>query len=357
MSLSDLVLFITEDCNFDCKYCYHIMGKSVMSRELIKDSLDFFLEYLEESHTIHFLGGEPLLEFDLIKETIEHIEKKNKSLKKTATPALTTNGSLLTEKILEYMNAHHFKMGISFDGLPQNRSRKKGSFEHLVPIIKKTITYPDINFDTSSVFSPETVGELSESMKFILDLGVDRTEFSLATNTPWDAKTLNTFQKELAKLRKIVLEYHKKTGNIPIPFFEEKEKKGIWQCSAGDSLLTITPDGNIWGCALFHEYFKDKKNSKEFNEFCFGNFYDFKKNHKDKYGDILLNYGRFSMDDFRTADSWCMKCQEVEKCRICPVMPAFNGTPLGIVPDYECRISKIQIREKEKFQKELKSIN
>ena len=168
MRLAKIVFFITDDCNFNCKYCYHKKNNSYIKKETIEDTMNFFLPKLPENYTIHFSGGEPLLAFDLIKHTASLLKKKNTEFKKKVTYTLTSNGSLISEEIIRFFNDNNFSVGISFDGYAQNKTREKGSFDQMVSVIKKILKYPDIRLDTSSVFTPETINELSESMKFII---------------------------------------------------------------------------------------------------------------------------------------------------------------------------------------------
>lgn len=128
-SMKRLVLQITQRCNFSCRYCHNIHNKSArfiseksdMSWNVAKRSIDFFLEHSQDSETIdiYFYGGEPLLNFDLIKRVVEYIEIRINT--KKVTYHITTNGSLLTEEIAQFFYTYRFKVAISLDGAEERQ--------------------------------------------------------------------------------------------------------------------------------------------------------------------------------------------------------------------------------------------
>ena len=184
-----------------------------------------------------------------------------------------------------------------------------------------------------------------------MDLGIPNINFSLSIIEPWDQVSLLKLEKEMIKLRKIVLNHYKRKGNIPVINFREDHGKGIFYCAAGKDRLAITPDGQIWGCYLFPDYFKGREKSPEYQKFYFGDLDNFIKNHKKIYPRVSSNYAQLSMDNFSTPRVDCFLCPELENCAVCPINAAFSGVPLGKIPDYMCEIQKIKIKEIKKFRK------
>jgi hypothetical protein len=234
--------------------------------------------------------------------------------------------------------------------------RKKGSFEKTVSITEEILNYPDIALEVNSVFTPTTVDRLSESIKFIIGLGVPSIHFSLSATSPWDRVSLLKLENEMKKLVKILVSSHQRKGKIPVVNFREDSGKGIFYCAAGKDRLTITPDEGIWGCFLFPDYFKGKEDSTEYQKFYFGSLDDFIKDYKNVYPRISSNYSQLSMDNFSTSHLECFLCPELENCTVCPVNASFSGNPLGKIPSYLCKIQKIKIKEKEKFRREIQEI-
>ena len=240
--------------------------------------------------------------------------------------------------------------------MAQDVLRKKGSFKKTVSIIEELLNCPDIALEVNSVFAPTTVGYLSESIKFIMDLGVPNIHFSLSIIKPWNQVSLLKLENEITKLVKILVNNYKTKGNIPVVNFREEPGKGIFYCAAGKDRLAITPDEEIWGCFLFPDYFKGKEHSLEYKKFYFGPLDDFIENHKSIYPRILSNYAGLSMDNFSSSHLGCFLCPELENCAVCPINASFSGKPLGEIPSYLCKIQKIKIKEKEKFRREIQKI-
>ncbi len=120
--LNHLILEVTENCNYRCKYCVY-SGKYKKERKhrnkdmsfyVLKKAIDFFIQKVDnnkkEGSCIGFYGGEPLLKFSLIKKAIEYVS--NEHIRFT----LTTNGSLLNREIINYFIKNNVSIVISLDG-------------------------------------------------------------------------------------------------------------------------------------------------------------------------------------------------------------------------------------------------
>jgi hypothetical protein len=245
---------------------------------------------------------------------------------------------------------------LSFDSLAQDVLRKKGSFKKTVSMIEEILHCPDIGLEINSVFTPATIDYLSDSVKFIMDLGVPDIHFALSMIKPWDQVSLLKFENEMMKLRNTLVDYYRRRSNIPVSDFREDSGNGISYCGAGKNRLAITPDEKIWGCFLFPDYFKGKENSVEHKNFFYGILDDFIEDHKNLHPRISSNYARLSMDNFSTSRMECFLCPELEKCAVCPINASFSGHSLGKIPSYLCEIQKIRIKQKEKFKKEIQEI-
>ena len=314
------------------------------------------MPHLIENYYLNFYGGEPLLSFELIKQTISFLNNANKESGKKSDYSITTNGSLLSYEIIQFIDEHKFSVELSFDGLTQDKSRQKGSVERIVPIIQELLECPNIDLETNSVFSPDTVSYLSESIKFIMELGVSDIRFSISTTTPWNQASLMKLENELAKLGVILLAHYKRYGNIPVANYTDAHEKGIFHCTAGKDRVAIAADGGVWGCFLFADYFRERENSLEYQDYYYGNLEDFMKNHEEIYPQISSNYAQLSMDNFRTSKGECFLCKEFKNCAVCPINAAISGAPIGQIPAHLCEIQKIRRREKEKFSEDIQKL-
>lgn len=118
-----ITLQVTQQCNFRCEYCVYsgtylnrTHSNKRMSIETAFKGIDFLINHSKNHNkiAISFYGGEPLLEFDLIKKCIEYAEEKAEG--KDITFSMTTNGSLLTDEIVEFLYKHDVALTISLDG-------------------------------------------------------------------------------------------------------------------------------------------------------------------------------------------------------------------------------------------------
>lgn len=168
-----LVIQLTQNCNLRCDYCvysgdYKTRGhnKKRISFEIAKKGMDYLISHSRESKRlmVGFYGGEPLLEFRLIKKCVDYMKAKAEG--KEISYSLTTNGTLLSEEIVEFFNENNVRMVISLDGPKDihDKSRKylgsnEGSYETIIRNLKRIKEeYPDyyresITFNT--VVDPE----------------------------------------------------------------------------------------------------------------------------------------------------------------------------------------------------------
>lgn len=365
MKLANFTFIVTDDCNYQCSYCPQEKEEKFITVDLIKKAVDFFYPLLENPSTIVFYGGEPLICFDKIKEAVLYIKKKNSSsLKKKERKqidfSITTNGSLLTEEIFEFLNRHRFSVLLSFDGLAHNMSRKKDGFETLLSHIEKAEEYSEIDLEINSVFTPGTIDCLSGSIRMVLELGVKGISFSLSIIEEWDNKALLAFEHELSKVVELLVSNYKKTGAIPVSNFRAVLKRqqglGLFRCSAAENRMAITPEGKLWGCDVFHDYFKGKEKTTDYSNYFLGDLDYFIEHHQTLYPKILSNYRDLRIDNFSTGESYCFLCSDIESCVVCPVNAAYASSAVKKIPGWVCRINKIKNNAKKMFHQKIKMV-
>lgn len=189
--LNNLLLQVTQMCNFKCDYCPYsgnglfdrVHNNKSMPIETAQKVVDFFIDRSKYSRelTIGFYGGEPLLQFELIKEIVEYTEKKASG--KQVVFGITTNGYLINDKIIEFLKEHRFSLVISFDG-PKNihdKNRKlmsngMGTYDRVyenMQLLKKN----GIEFGINSVWDTEekfnSIIEYFKSDPLLRDISVN----------------------------------------------------------------------------------------------------------------------------------------------------------------------------------------
>jgi len=266
---------IAHDCNIRCGYCfastgdYH-GGRKLMSLETAKAGIDFLLEKsgTRKRLEVDFFGGEPLLNFDVIKETVRYGREKEKALGKRIGFTMTTNGVLLNDENIEYLNENMDNVVVSLDGRPEvnDRMRKfvggKGTTEDLLPLIKKFVekrgersyyirgTYTAYNLD------------FSEDALFMADQG-----FREISVEPVVAEPERPYAITEEHLPQIFSEYEKladdylryKAEGRPFRFYHFMMDmdggpcvyKRVSSCGAGVEYFAITPDGELYPCHQF----------------------------------------------------------------------------------------------------------
>ena len=134
-SFCTLHLLLNEKCNFHCKYCYSAEGRSSaeLNIEQIKTTLQYFLSserIAVKDRTVMFMGGgEPVLSWKLLEEATLYAEDFAKEQNIKVYFSLTTNGSIMTDKMLDFMKEHNFTVQISFEILPDIQNAQRGSYD------------------------------------------------------------------------------------------------------------------------------------------------------------------------------------------------------------------------------------
>jgi sulfatase maturation enzyme AslB (radical SAM superfamily) len=367
MKFSQLAFIVTDACNYRCTYCPQTHKNKYMKSGTIEKALSFFYPYLADDAYIVFFGGEPMLAMDTIRQAVGIVEGLEQEGKKNIHYSLTTNGSLVTDETLEFFDRHRFKVLLSFDGLAQDVSRKAGSIEQVTEVIVKMQTggYPDIDFSTNSVFAPETVGLLSDSLKYIMDTGIDEMEFNIASDTVWDDPGMDILDSQLDRFTDILAGHYHRTGKIPVsnyagamfsPDDMKKKESHCFTCGAGTQRIAITPEEQVWGCSVFHDYLKYRKNDPDYDTYSFGQLEDFIKKHESLYPRVSANYAPLRQDCFFTEKSSCFTCKELNSCSSCPVNAAYVTDFIGKLPPWMCRLNSIQNGHKRRFREKIQKV-
>ncbi|MCP5049706.1 MAG: radical SAM protein, partial [bacterium] len=165
---------------------------------------------------IGFYGGEPLLAYKQVKRAVERIHELNEAGRKDIQFNLTTNGTLLTEEMLEFFERHGFAMMLSFDGLVQDAGRKEGTIDKTIAAMQMIQAYPGIDFEINSVFSPRTIGRFADSIRYMIELGSPDITFTIASTATWNFGDLITLRSEMERLTGYLAEYYEESGLMPV---------------------------------------------------------------------------------------------------------------------------------------------
>jgi len=341
-TISSLDLDLTEACNLACVYCFKWQKKAVhMDEVTAKTAIDWLLEASGNNRDlkINFMGGEPLLRFDLIKKIVPYGKIKARQLGKSLHFGCTTNCTVLTEDMLVLWRKYGMGFHCSIDGIPevQNVNRPLlggGASSHLIEKnVPKILAYrPEVM--ARATVSPTSVYHLFDSVKYLSGLGFRSITFKVAVNCNWLESDFEALQSQYAK----VSEYYLRNIIANKPLNIDEFRKGLhamhsvnqnsrFPCGAGRGLILIDPRGEIWPCHRFGPHqcggqFRLGKLGEQFN---------------DRLRVVFLNY-----DIARDAKANCKQCRAKLTCRTWCYAECVDSTHSFYDPGSEyCRANQI----------------
>lgn len=287
-----LCLHIAHTCNLNCAYCFASQGKyqgdrALMSFEVGKRALDFLIENsgTRRNLEVDFFGGEPLMNFDVVKQLVEYARSIEKEKGKNFRFTLTTNGVLIDDDVIDFANREMSNVVLSLDGRKDVHDRYRvdykgeGSWEKIVPKFKKLVqARGNKDYYMRGTFTHHNPDFL-EDIQTMLDLGF--TELSMepvvCADTDESALTyddLPVVMEQYEKLAQLMIS-RRKEGR-PFTFYHYMIDlqggpciyKRISGCGSGTEYMAVTPWGDLYPC---HQFVGDKK-------FLLGNVFDGVKN-------------------------------------------------------------------------------
>jgi len=256
-------VFLTEDCNHRCTYCF-VKGKNPqkMSVEIARESLEFLVKASKQEKQVRilFFGGEPLLEFDLIRFFVEYGRQRFAQVGKELGFDMTTNGTLMTEEMAKYFRDNGVMYLLSIDGDKEthdaNRKMLGGgsSFEALMerlPVMKRYQPWQGARITVH----PKTVHKLRHNVELLYNCGINQFIIGPATGIEWSEEALRTYEAQMYSVADLYGEMKRKGLPFRMTLFEkdlecaEGHLKGIWGCGAGRGRICISVKGELYGCA------------------------------------------------------------------------------------------------------------
>ncbi len=278
-----LILKITNRCNLNCVYCYAInKNNRDMDFETAKNAIDYILK-MDDKLKIQFTGGEPLLNFDLIKKIIDYCNENYSN--KYISYAIQTNGTLLNEKIIKKIKNLNIKIGISIDGLEVNDKLRpyKNKNPSTIDTLKGIYLLKEYNipFGVTIVVTNKNLPYIKEFVEYLMALGIKSISFDLLKPKRKEHLKLLPDKDEFNKILNELKNYPIYIKNI---VRNEKLKYYKKYCflNTGD-LLFVNEYGDIFPCPTLEGYFyigninkSNKKNLKLFKvdcSYCFARKY------------------------------------------------------------------------------------
>lgn len=270
-----MCLNIAHDCNLRCAYCFASTGdfgkgRKLMSYETGKKALDFLIEQSKGrvNLEVDFFGGEPLMNFNVVKKLVEYGRSREKEAKKNFRFTITTNGLLLDDDKIDFINKEMNNVVLSIDGRKEVNDKLRvkvdgtGCYDRIVPLYKKLVEKRgDKEYYVRGTFTKYNQ-DFSNDVFALLDEGFDQISVEPVVGDPSDPyalteKELPQIFREYDKLSKRILDYEKTGKKFNFFHFMIDLDQGpcaikrMRGCGCGNEYVAVTPDGDIYPCHQF----------------------------------------------------------------------------------------------------------
>jgi uncharacterized protein len=270
-----MCLNIAHDCNLRCAYCFASTGdfgtgRKLMSFETGKKAFDFLIEKSgnRQNLEVDFFGGEPLMNFDVVKQLVEYGNQLGKEHNKNFRFTITTNGLLLDDEKIDFINKEMKNVVLSIDGRKEVNDKLRvrvdgsGCYDKIVPLYKKLVEKRgDQEYYVRGTFTKYNQ-DFSDDVFALLDEGFDQISVEPVVGDSTDPyalteKELPNIFREYDRLSKRILEYEKSGKKFNFFHFMIDLDQGpcaikrMRGCGCGNEYIAITPDGDIYPCHQF----------------------------------------------------------------------------------------------------------
>ena len=270
-----MCLHIAHDCNLRCDYCFAAKGdfghgRKLMPLEIGLKAIDFLLENSGNRRNLEvdFFGGEPLMNFDVVKKIVEYARSKEEEYNKVFRFTVTTNGLLLDDDKIDYINREMSNVVLSLDGRKEINDKLRvtpngsGSYDIIVPKYQRLVEKRGgEQYYVRGTFTKNNL-DFTEDVMHMYELGFDQISIEPVVSDPnvsysLGEEDIEAVSKEYLKLAKKIIEI-KKSGKF-INFFHfmiDLDQgpcaiKRLRGCSCGNEYVAVTPEGDIYPCHQF----------------------------------------------------------------------------------------------------------
>ena len=308
-----LCLHVAHTCNLNCSYCFASQGKyqgdrALMSFEVGKQAFDFLIANSGDRRNLEvdFFGGEPLMNWDVVKQLVAYARSIEKEHNKNFRFTLTTNGMLIDDDVIEFANKEMSNVVLSLDGRKEvnDHFRRdyagKGSYDTIVPKFQKLVKAREgKNYYVRGTFTHNNV-DFTNDLLHMADLGFTELSMEPVVCPPGDPYALT--EEDMPKLfeqyeilAKEMIKRKREGRGFTFYHYILDLKNGpciykrITGCGSGTEYMAVTPWGELFPC---HQFVGDPK-------YSLGNIWDGVKNTE-------------IQDEFRSCNAYSR-----EECRSC----------------------------------------
>ena len=265
--LNSITMIITNHCNLACHYCFEKnKGSSHMSPDMAIKIFDASYNPNADNFTVNLFGGEPMVNWPVIKALADHISDKMYINVKFG---ITTNMTIMTDEMIDYIDDYDMFILASVDGIKEVHDLHRvdhsgnGSFDTVITNIKKLIDRKLTHLiEARMTVTPENVSNLCNSVKMLLDLGINNICPVPASDLEWTDKDLVEYRLQFIQILDLyckILNDEENTRNINIKYVDdilgnvlEPEESDTKMCNIGNVYWTcIDWDADVYPCHNF----------------------------------------------------------------------------------------------------------
>ncbi len=275
-----MCLHIAHDCNLRCKYCFASTGeyggkRALMTPEVGKKAIDYLLKYSygRKNLELDFFGGEPTMNFDAVKEVVAYARSREKEYGKNFRFTITTNGVLLDDDKIDFINREMYNCVLSLDGRKEVNdairptANGKGSYDLIVPKYQKLVEARQKCADNRNqyyvrgTFTRKNL-DFTQDVLHLFDLGFDQVSVEPVVSPEYQDYAITEgdlpriFQ-EYETLAKMVLRLKKEGKKFNFFHFMIDLNQGpcaikrLRGCGCGNEYVAVTPEGDVYPCHQF----------------------------------------------------------------------------------------------------------
>ena len=270
-----MCLNVAHDCNLRCEYCFAAKGDFGTGRELMpfevgKKAIDFLIKNSSSRHNLEldFFGGEPLMNFDVVKKIVQYARIEEKKHNKNFRFTITTNGLLLTDDKIDFINKEMSNVVLSLDGRKDVNDKLRitpigrGSYDVIVPQYQKLVKgRGDKDYYVRGTFTKHNL-DFTKDVLHMNELGFEQLSIEPVVSDPKldysiKEEDIELVFKEYENLANTIIA-NKKRGN-KFNFFHfmiDLDQgpcaiKRLRGCGCGNEYIAVTPRGDIFPCHQF----------------------------------------------------------------------------------------------------------
>jgi sulfatase maturation enzyme AslB (radical SAM superfamily) len=358
---------LTQQCNLRCRYCRLPTGRRHhVSWDVLRASIDALLPTAAESIEVTFTGGEPLLAFATLRRAVAHIEKSVG--RNRVRWRVLTNGLLLDDEALSFLDGHDFLVNLSFDGTPAAQAHRGAAtyarLDCLLGRLPQAYTALFCNRLLVCVtVSPTTLPDLSASVRSLIGRGIASFSISpVVDDLDWEWSRIAEIECEFEKVSGALRHHYESTGEVPLvsfrkPASEPEPSSSEWNCLVAEGQTpTIDVDGRTYGCLRATTTYQPRpsavlRGAVEALRLGAADAAGFQENLAALPGRAIASGAYRHRDRWHSSGRRCADCEFINRCHVCPLACASvaGWRDMYRVSDFFCAFNLVASGHRDRF--------